>query len=363
VNKIVRINRGEEKGIAYDLNFLEEAVSEEISAFEKTGVNLVVSFVNIPCSLSVRAAKIPLVCISPAPGKFHKKVPDNFENYLTKLIPQFIKLPLLNFYFDKSKKFLKPFNIVAKKYDLKPFGSTLDVVWGDLTLATNFLEFINIFPNQQMFPNENYIGIISLEELFSDRYSDNDARKILDKIDKHLRNKRRSILLTMGSSGDKELFLNLLNALNKTQYQVVAVYANILLESDLPTLNENILLLKFVPSLDTLHRKVDISVIHGGQGTVYAAAYAGKPVIGFPMQFEQHLNLEKLVGYGTGEMLSKKFFNENRFLKTIKKIFDNYDTYLSEAKNLAKILPKPKGDINAAKKIMKLAKTSTNKNN
>jgi UDP-N-acetylglucosamine:LPS N-acetylglucosamine transferase len=363
VNKIVRINRGEEKGIAYSLSFLQEAVSEEISAFEKTGVNLVVSFVNIPSSISARAAKIPLVCISPAPGNFHKKIPDNFENYLTKLIPQFIKVPLLNFFFTRSKKFLKPFNILAKKYGINTFKTTMDVVWGDLTLATNFLEFINIFPNQQMFPKENYIGIITLEELFTDRFSKEDAKKIEDKINLHLNNDNRSILLTMGSSGDKQLYLSLLKALNKTNYRVVAVYANILTESELPTLNDNILLLKFVPSLDTIHKKVDISIIHGGQGTVYAAAYAGKPMIGFPMQFEQHLNLEKLVGHGTAKMLSKKFFNENRFLKTIENVFDNYEIYLSNAKRLANLLPKPQGDINAAKKIMKLANTSIDKSN
>jgi len=247
VNKIVSINRGEEKGIAYDLAFLGESVSEEISAFKKTGVKIVVSFVNIPCSISARAAKIPLVCISPAPGTFYKKIPDNFENHLTKLIPQIIKVPLLNFYFYKSKKFLKPFNILARKYGISTFKTTIDVLWGDLTLATNFFEFINIFPNQQMLPKENYIGIITLEELFTDEFKKEDTKKIEDKINLHLDNSNRSILLTMGSSGDKTLFLDLLNALNKTDCRVVAVYANILSEQELPDLNENILLLKFVP--------------------------------------------------------------------------------------------------------------------
>ena len=44
-------------------------------------------------------------------------------------------------------------------------------------------------------------------------------------------------------------------------------------------------------------------------------------------------------------------------------MFENYEFYLSNAKKLANLLPKPQGDINAAKKIMKLANTSIDKGN
>jgi UDP:flavonoid glycosyltransferase YjiC (YdhE family) len=100
---------------------------------------------------------------------------------------------------------------------------------------------------------------------------------------------------------------------------------------------------------------VDLAIIHGGQGTVYTAAYAGKPVIGFPMQSEQHLNLEKMVGHGVGLMLSKKYFKEESLLKAISKIFDNYDFYLKNAQALANKLPKPEGDKNAARRIVEIA--------
>ena len=354
IRKKIRINRGEQKGIPYTEAFLREAVSEEIAFFKKTGVKMIVSFVNFPCSISARAAGIPLVCISPAPGNFHLRIPDDFENSFTRLIPQAIKIPLYNWIFKHAKKFLKPFNTIAKGYGLKPFKNTMDVVYGDVTLGTNFLEFINIFSDQQLFPDEDYVGIISLKEVFSERFSKEKTKAIEHDIKQHLNKSEQSILLTMGSSGDKRLFLNILRGLNKTNHRIIAVYTNILNEDELPTINENILLMKFVPSIEKLHKMVDLTIMHGGQGTVYAAAYAGRPVIGFPMQFEQHLNLEKMVGHGAGFMLSKKYFKEKHLLNEIKEIFNNYDIYLKNAQILAKKLPQPEGDKNTANRLANL---------
>jgi hypothetical protein len=354
IKRIISINRGERKGFPYTEQFLRDAVREEIAAYKQTGVKMILSFVNIPSFISARVAGVPLISVSPAPGTFYLSIPDNFENYFSRLIPQKIKILFLNWYFIRNKKFLKPFNIVAKEYQLKPFESTMDFTYGDVTLATQFLEFINVFPNQQQFPTEDYVGIILLEELFRNIFSLEQINKLDEEIKKHLEKPGKSILLSMGSSGDKPLFLKILRTLNKTPHKVIVIYANVLKEDKLPKLNDKILLKKFVPSMSQLHRIVDLAIIHGGQGTVYTAAYAGKPVIGFPMQFEQHLNLEKMVGHGTSLMLSKKNFKEEALLKAIKKIFDNYDFYMKNAQALANKLPKPEGDKNAARRIVEI---------
>jgi len=354
IKEIISINRGEKKGIPYKESFLRESVKEEIAAYNKAGVKMIVSFVNIPCSISARAAGIPLVCVSPAPGKFHFTTPDNFENSFIRLIPQLLKVKILNLCYIRSKKFLKPFNVIVSEYNLKPFKSSVSIFYGDTTLATNFLEFINIFPGQQSFPDEDYIGIISLEEVFSGQFSEKKSKVIEHEIRQHLNKPGKSILLTMGSSGDKQFFLNILHVLSKTPHRVIAVYTNILNEDELPVVNENILLMKFVPSIQKLHKIVDLAIIHGGQGTVYTAAYAGKPIIGFPMHSEQHLNLEKMVGHGAGLMLSRKYFKEKQLLVRINEIFEDYDIYLKNAQALTKKLPKPKGDKNAARRLVEI---------
>jgi UDP:flavonoid glycosyltransferase YjiC (YdhE family) len=349
VNHIINVNRKEKKGVPYTLKYLREAVSEEIKAFKEMKIKMVVSFVNLPSSISTRAVKIPLVTVSPAPGIFYLRIPDNYENLLTRFFPQMLKIPITNYLFNNSKIFLKPFNIVAREYNVKSFKSTIEVMRGDITLATNFFSFINVFPNQQLFPRKNYIGMISLEEIFSKRFSEIEKKNIEQRIRNHVDKKQKSILLTFGSSGDKILYNKIVNLLNNSDHRVIAVYANIFNNQEIPNTNENILLFNFVPSIDKLHELVDLSIIHGGQGTVYSAAYAGKPMIGFPMNPEQHLNLEKIEGHGAGIMLSKKYFNEKILLNSIDTIFDNYSYYYRKAQKLKNVIPRPNGDKKAAK--------------
>ena len=355
VKKIISINRGEQKGFPYPTSVLREFVQNEIEAYKKTGVEMIISTNSLSCVISARAADIPLVTVTTGLGTFYVSYPEKFESAVTRLIPQKIKIKLLNLFYTKGKKSLKPYNEIAREYDIKPFRYNSELVNGDVTLVTNFIEFINIFPNQQRYPPENYIGIILLDELFKENIPGEKIKAINYEIQRHLEKNEKAILLTMGSSGNKELYLDILKALNNTSYRVIAVYTNILEESELPKLNNNILLKKYVPSIEKIHKKVDLSIIHGGQGTVYTAAYAGKPVIGFPMQGEQHLNLEKMVGHGAGLMMSKKYFNQQLLLDTIKKIFDNYDIFLNHANKLAQRLPNPEGDKNAAKRILEIA--------
>jgi hypothetical protein len=354
IDRIIKINRGEQKGYPYTEDFLRDAVKNEAMAFKKTKVRMVVSFVNLPSSISSRIANLTYICVSPAPGNFHLKVPDNYENIITRFIPQSIKLPVLNHLFNRSRKFLKPFNKIAKENGLKPFKNTVDLVYGDFTIATNFLEFIDVFPNQQIFPEENYVGIISLEKIFKNRFSREEKESICAQIESHISREGKTILVTMGSSGDKDFFTKILNVLNKSEFNVIVVCGDIIDEKISPHYNDNILFFKFVPSIEEIHKKVDLSIIHGGQGTVYATAYSGKPFIGFPMQFEQHLNIEKLVGHKTGIMLSKKFFKEKIFRESILKIFDSYKYYLKNAKTLSEKIPPPEGDKNAAKRIVEI---------
>ena len=354
VKRFVSIIRRERKGKLLSTEFLKKAVQNEINAFKKKDVKLIVTTHNFFSFISAKAAKIPLVCVTTEPGKFHFSIPDMYENILTRAIPKPIKIPMFNWLNTHSKKYVRIYNSVAKSFNIQPFKTTIQIGDGDYTFATNFLEFINIFPNQQRLPSENYIGIILLENLFKNTFSEKQVGDINNRIERFIKKPGKTILLSMGSSGNKTLFQNILNTLEKTNHKTIAIYANILDDDDIDKFGEKILLEKFVPSIAYIHKKVDLSIIHGGQGTVFSAAYAGKPIIGFPMQYEQHLNLEKMVGHGSGIMLSKKFFSDKKLLSSIDYIFKNYDRFLTKAKILAEKLPEPRGAKNAAEKIIEI---------
>lgn len=335
-------------------DWILENVKEEIAAFKKTGIKLLVSTNNVTCAISARVARIPYINIINSAGLFALKIPDTVENFFTRLIPNSWKVRFANWFILRTKMFLKPINNVAEKVGIQPFKRSMDLYQGDFTFVTNYLEFINVFSNQQSYPVDCYIGMILLDELFVDSISEEESRDMDAEIKAHLKKPGKSILVSLGSSGTKDLFLNILKVLNKTDYKVVAIYTSVLNENDLPKLGDNILLKKFVPSISKLNRMVDLAIIHGGQGTLFTAIYAKKPVIGFPMHIEQHINLEKIVGHGSGLMLSKKYFSEETLLDALDEIFSNYEKYLEKARCLAQKLPLPEGDKIAARKILQI---------
>ncbi|UCH72263.1 MAG: glycosyltransferase family 1 protein, partial [Thermoplasmatales archaeon] len=334
-----------------------ECVENELEAYKKTGIKMLVCAFILSCSISARVAKIPSISVVPlvlGESKFNIQVPDLAENTFTRLLPQSWKIHFVNWYLKRVKLFLKPYNYAAKKFNVPTFKSYFDLFLGDHTFETNDLEFINVFPNQRERPAGDYIGPILIDELFVDKFSKQETKKIEYEIEKHLKKPGRSVLLTLGSVGHENLFLKILSVLDKSNCNVIALYSQKLEEEKISNLSNKILIKKFVPSIKKIHNMVDLSITHGGQGTVYTAAYAGKPIIGIPIQPEQNLNLEKIVGHGSGIMLSKKYFDEHKLLNALNKIFDNYDEYLANAEKLANKLPPPKGPENAAKRMIEI---------
>ncbi len=330
--------------------FFIENIEEEISAYKKTGVKLIVSTNNFTCSISARAAGVPLISITPKINLHFTKFPDIIEYSLTRFLPESLKLRLLNWYAPRCKISISTFSKIAKKYKVNKIEREEDIFKGDYTFYTNFADFLGI-DKSEISSDEYYVGLIFFDEIMA-KYT---KKQIEDKeSQEHLKKPGRSILLTLGSSGTKDLFLKILNTLNKTQHNVLAVYTSILKDEELPVLRNNIMLKKFVPSIKDLYKFIDLSITHGGQGTVYTSAYAGKPIIGFPMQLEQHLNLERFMKHGMALIESGKYFKEEKLLKAINNIFDNYDFYLKNAQNVANALPKPDGAKNSGDIILKI---------
>lgn len=339
----------------FSKKILIEHVEEEIVAYRKTGVKMIVSANNFPCSISARAADIPLIFVTPKVATFFTKYPDDAEFFFTRVVPKSLKLKILNWYVPKSKMYARPFIKVAKKYNIPPPKYGADINKGDYTFYVDFTEFLGL-DKSTILPNEYYIGHNFLDELYEKTLNETDSSRMEHKLERHIKRGGKSILFSLGSSGTKEIFLKILHALNNTNYNVIALYNLILKEEELPDVNDNILLKKFVPSMKRLNKMVDLAIIHGGKATVYTAAYSGKPVIGFPMQFEQYLNLEMLAKHGMAIVLSRKYFKKEKLLQGINEIFNNQDKYLKNARDLAEKLPKPEGDKNAVKLLIEILK-------
>ena len=337
-----------------------EMIRNEALIYKNTGIKaLLQTNVYFFCKLAPRLANVPLISIisgTLAPPYYQMNFatyPDNFENYLKKILPQNIKNRFNNWYTLNYKgPVTKKFNRIAKKINIDTrFKCFQDLILGDFNLLCDDIEFLGIKPTKE-FPKENYIGPILSNDLFKPEQKNED-----EEIENHLNRPGNSILLTMGGSTRmREIFLEILKVLNQTNYNVIATYTSILNDDELPQLNENILLKKFLPNITELNQRVDLAIIHGGRGTVYNVVYSGKPAIGFPLNSEQQYNLDSLARHGFAHRLSKTFFKKEELLKAIDEIFNNYEIYLKNAEALTQKLPKPEGAKNAAKRIFEITK-------
>jgi hypothetical protein len=130
------------------------------------------------------------------------------------------------------------------------------------------------------------------------------------------RDGRPAILLTMGSSGTRELLLEAIRALvpaprpapgrdlarEEWNVVVLAPPAVCPLEQARAAAGESARVLvtdRFVPAL-AVNRLADVVVSHGGQGTVQTALAAGTPLVGVGLQMEQQINLDHVMDAGVG---------------------------------------------------------------
>jgi len=349
IRDLLKFDQLEKWGDPFPDEWLIEHVLSEERAYSKRGVGLVVTGFNVPCVLSARKARIPLVYIIPGtalPAYFRAgraTFPDIFENAFTRLLPNRLKNRMTNWVMLHSRAGTGAFNRVARRFGLPPLPSSLSLWMGDYTLASDLKEALDLPPKYDL-PEEDYSGPllaglgIPLEE----------------EVRAHLERPGRGIYFAMGSSGNKEIYSRVLAALGRTDYNVVAAYTTILSEDELPSVGENLLLKKLVPA-EIVNRMVDLAILHGGQGTFYTAAYAGRPVVGIPMQPEQQYNLDILVRHGSAIRLSKRHFREEALLDAIETILRDYETYRSRAEALARRLPVIDGAQRAAERIKEIA--------
>lgn len=336
----------------YTKETINSFVEEEIEAFKKAGIKLLVSSFNLTGSISARALNIPLIVLVSGTSipPFYKSgavtFPENYENIFTKILPSSFKNQIARYILLNNKLLVKEFNEVAKKYNVRPFKTLNDILMGDHTFVCDDINFLGIQPTKD-YPEGNFVGPI-FGGLFEKKQD-----KVDDDIKKHLERPGKSILFMMGTTRDSRMFLKILDKLNQTDYNIIVVYTTIP-EERLPKTNDNILLKKFIKTPILVNKMVDLTVIHGGRGTVYTTAYSGKPAIGIPYYSEHQYNIDNIVRNGAGLRVSMKFFKTQDLLNAINTIFSNYDSYLKNAQNLAAKLTSVPGEEKAAQRLIEI---------
>jgi len=126
-----------------------------------------------------------------------------------------------------------------------------------------------------------------------------------------------NIFVAMGSSRGPDLLRSAVEHLRRVEkYNVVCATTNILDPNGLGPPSERFYACRCLPA-HRVNERAAIAVIHGGQGTVQTAAWAGTPVVGIGMQWEQQANLDGLVRAGMGLRIPIHSVTRRRLLEAV----------------------------------------------
>jgi hypothetical protein len=295
------------------------------------------SYPTIPVSCKI--LNIPLVWVIQSTWleDFFKKgagMTDNLDFVPIKKMANWMIWLFINFWIRYG--FLNPLNQVAKHYGIRGYRSIFDYWRGDITLVAEPAEFTGARLPENYF----YSGPLIASQDFS-----------IPDLVRNIPHDQPIIYFAMGSSGTPEIIAKIVASFDGKPYRVIAPVKNHLDKVPGVKIPSNVLVTDWLPAHE-INKLADLSLIHGGIGTVMTAAYAGKPIVGVGMQPEQVANLAALVRKGFAIRVAKSKDPSGKVQDAIRKLL-NDDQAKQKAVEFSKVLEKWDGPKLAADIIYK----------
>ncbi|WP_423189807.1 glycosyltransferase [Alkalibacterium sp. f15] len=216
---------------------------------------------------------------------------------------------------------LTNFRKVARDFELNKPKSIFEFWEGDINIVaeTQKLSLLKKLPDNWYFSGPLFAHL--------DKEIPPEVEQLLAESNK------TKIFFAMGSSANRTVLLKVLRAFENLDVVVIAPIKSHLKEGD--HIPGNVYVTDWLPALEVTG-KVDIAVIHGGQGTVQTTVSAGVPFVGIGMQPEQELNILLYKNFGNAIQVSKKKINATVMQEAINEIKKNkrYKEKATEAKTI-----------------------------
>jgi len=145
---------------------------------------------------------------------------------------------------------------------------------------------------------------------------------------------KRSIYVTMGSTGAEGLFREMFRSFRNTEFNVM-VSTGGQIEIDEDMLSDNLYVEQFLPG-ERIMKRANIVICHGGSLTVYQAIKAGTPCIVIATHLDQEWAGEELEAYKAGMFLTmvRVMARPSLIMESTKKMFDTLEEYQKNMKRL-----------------------------
>jgi len=278
---------------------LTDRVRSEIALYRRTRPVAVVTGFCTSTAISARAFGVPLVWIAQSTwlleyfqrfGTF----PDALDHPATRWLSEGIRdrlsrlaSPLMFWTMNKG------FNVVAKRFGVPRFeGSGL--LEGDYTMFAEPPDLSGLELPARFAGKHKFIGpLLGGLEL------------PVPAAIEQLQRDRPIVFFAMGSSGSEDTIIEILRAFEGQPYQVIAPVLE-LIEKRSVRCPDNVIATGWIPA-EKVNPLADVSVLHGGIGTLLTACVAGTPIVGIPNgNPEQEANLQCLVRKGMAIHLHKR---------------------------------------------------------
>ena len=338
IEHIARVDRGEKFAPAFTDAEMIQRIENEAATLERLAPVAVVtgSYPSIP--VTCRVLKIPLVWVVQSTW-----LPDFFEHgagMTDHLRPRALKavadrciLAFINFWIRYG--FLNCVNHAAKHFGVPGYESIFDYWRGDITLVAEPPGFSGV----KLPPDHFFTGALIPREEFA--------------MPEEIRNIPRDkplIYFAMGSSGTREIVARVVESFEHKPYRVIAPVKFQLSQLRNVHIPSNVLVTDWVPAVE-VNRMADLTVIHGGIGTIMTAALAGKPVVGVGMQMEQVANLACLERLGFAIRVRKSRDPSRKVQEAIASLLNDQNAK-SKAASFAEVVARWDGPRLAAQKLV-----------
>lgn len=338
IEHIAKVDRGEKFMPAFTDAEMIQRVENEVAVLQQLAPVAAVtgSYPSIP--VSCRVLNIPLVWVVQSTW-----LPDFFEHGAgmtdhvrpapLKAVVDCCILAFINFWIRHG--FLNPVNHAAKHFGVPGYHSIFEYWRGDITLVAEPPEFSGV----KVPPNHFFTGPLIPQDEFP----------LPDEI-KNIPRDRPLIYFAMGSSGTREIVARIIESFEGKPYRVVAPVKFQLAQIANVHIPPNVLVTDWVPALQ-VNTMADLTVIHGGIGTVMTAALAGKPVVGVGMQMEQVANLACLERLGFAIRVRKSRNPSKKVQEAIKRLLHD-ERAKAKAAAFAKAIARWDGPRLAAERLV-----------
>lgn len=298
IEYLYKVDQGDALGSFFSLQETRERVHNEVAFMKELRPLVTVTGFNTTLPISSRASKTPLVWLSQSTWDIEAMIDQRLGSYTDdldvpglRLLPdaalEWITKQGFSFF---GKAVIRPLNDVAQEYGVEKLKGYRDLWKGDYNLLAEPSDFSGL----KNVP-ESYVYIGPLIA---------DLKRPVPEVVRKLADENKPLVyFSMGSSGRPNIIKTILEGFKGQPFNVVSPMKNNIkdLSVNVPS---NVTLTDWLPALE-VSRLADISVIHGGVGTVMTAALAGKPVVGIGMMYEQEYNIGCLVRKGFAKRIRR----------------------------------------------------------